>query len=185
MKKIIFIFQILLSIWFISILSVCAVSSSTNISANAKNINIGDELITTVTISNDKALNGIQFSLDFDNEALEFQKVELEDPENYALFGTSADSIDILSLKGNNVPLVVNITFKVTDTAKTDNYTISASDLKVSFIETDDIESLEPINLMVHVNGTMNNNILLWGIIIGSIVLILIITIIIIIKRKR
>lgn len=179
MKKIIYTFLFTFFILLICTYSINASDSSVNLSTDNKHISIGDEFIATITICNDKAFSGIQFSLNFDNEAFEFEKLELEDSENYALYGATPESIEILSLEGNITPLVANITFKVKDTTSNGNYTISASNMKIGFIEDDAIESLDPINLSIHIGET---NIFVWCLLV---IAIMVIIIFIILKKKK
>lgn len=184
MKKVTFIYFTILFILIIFTASVYANQNQITLSSENKNLKIGDEFVSTITISADKTINGIEFSLNYDTDAFELESVNIKDTENYALFNSSAESIDILSLKGNNVPLVADISFKVTDSAKTNNYTISTSDIKINFLEDESTQSFESVSISAYVDGINNINYLLW-ILIFSIIIIILIIVFILKKHKK
>lgn len=183
MKKVTFI-----SFTILFILIICSASIYANqitfSSVNTK-LKIGDEFVSTITISSDKTINGVEFSLNYDTDTFELESVSLQDTENYVLFSSSAESIDILSLKGNNVPLVADITLKVTDSAKTSNYTISTSDIKINFLEDESTQSFEAVSISAYVQGINNINYSLWILIFITIIIISVVFLILIKHKKN
>ena len=155
---------------FTAIVYVAAQSSSINFITEISDLKCGDTFTSTITISSSNILNGIQLSLDFDKDVFEFQKAELQDPDEYAFFGSSAESIEILSVKGSTTPLILHITWKVKDDVKTGNYKITAPNIQISYMENDEIEQLESPSLDLHINGIINSRII-WIVSIGALII--------------
>ena len=161
MKKLLILFFILIIITM-PIINVYAASTSASFIADNTSVSCGDTFISTITITSDNTINGLQLSPYFDEDIFEFQKVQLEDSNEYALFGSSAESIEILSLNGSKVPLVFQIVWKAKDNVKTDDYSISVSPIQISYMETDSVDNVEVDNLLIHINGISKRNYTLW-----------------------
>lgn len=166
MKNLLFLFFVLVIIT-IPIITVSAATTSVSFNSDNSSVSCGDTFVSTITITSNNIINGLQLSPHFDEEIFEFQKAELKDPNEYALFGASAESIEILSLNGSKVPLVLQMIWKVKDNVQTDDYSISASPIQISYMENDDIENIEVDNLQVHINGISKQNNILWIVVPG------------------
>ena len=184
MKKFLFILLPLFLLFFTFAYPSFASNNSASFTTKSSQLHSGDEFVATISISSDSALNGIKFSLNFDDSVFEFQKVDLEKPEEYSFFSNTADNIEILSLKGTDIPLVMNIHLKVNDNISSGKYQISTSDIQVSHIENTDIESLEAQNLNVSIGDGVNFNITL-AIILCVILILICLFIVLFIKKKK
>lgn len=175
MKKSFIILILMIVVLITPFYTVLASDSVVSFVSESKNLKKGDEFTIDLTISNDSILNGVQIPLSFDSNTFEFQKITLDDSQNYTLFGSSPESIEILSVTGKDVPLVAHITFKVIDSAKGGKYTISANEIKISHLNDNDYERISSA-VDININGKSNTILLIIFILVIFIVLLFLIS---------
>ncbi len=157
MKKLLLILFFITLILGIFSMHVNAASSSFEITTNSKRIVPGDVFDAKIVISNAGGLNSVQIPVKFDENVFEFQGAKLEDTANYSINIDSSNKIlEVLTVNGNKTPLIINVTFKVKETAKVDSYKITLADVKISHLDGSEDEKTSK-SLVVSINEKSSN----------------------------
>lgn len=167
MKKISKIFVMLIMLCLFAGISL-ATDSTITFTTQQTELKPGDIFFVDIQIENPLGINGIQIPLEFNSNVLEYQKVELEDTTNYVLFGSEAESIEILSNTGKKVPCVLHVTFQVMKDAPSGEYSINANQIQISHLDDEETERLTK-HISFSITGTPNHS--TWILAVGGFII--------------